>query len=122
MSEELLWPFIEKPRDTNIAPDTVVDEEEVEDAAVFKIVSKNDSKGVIESKAERVVFISSDDILEFSQSSLKISCRAFQIFLFLFLLFSRNDAIISSFFVSIPIPFCHFRPRAPAATILSSIN
>jgi len=52
---------MEKPEDNNDEPDKVVEEEELDDEAALKIVSRKDCKGVIDNKEERV-FRSSVDI------------------------------------------------------------
>ena len=45
---------MEKPEDINDEPDKVVEEEELDEAALFKWVSRNDSRGEIDNKEERI--------------------------------------------------------------------
>ena len=45
---------MEKPEDINDEPDKVVEEEELDEAALFKRVSRNDSRGEIDNKEERI--------------------------------------------------------------------
>lgn len=45
---------MEKPEDINDEPDKVVEGEELDEAALFKRVSRNDSRGEIDNKEERI--------------------------------------------------------------------